>query len=117
MLFTSYRFFIFFAALLIVYYVVPRNIRWGVLLLASMVFCWSFNRLLTLHIIAAALVSWGAGVFMARSFEREKEAVAAIDPADREAKKRAKAAFRKSRRGWLAGECIGNCVNLHCQIK
>lgn len=106
MLFTSFRFFIFFAALLIVYYVVPRNIRWGVLLLASMVFCWSFNRLLTLHIIAAALVSWGAGAFMARSFEREKEAVAAVDPADREAKKRAKAAFRKARRGWLAAALV-----------
>ncbi len=101
MTFTSFRFFVFFAVLLILFYSFPRKYRWCVLLAASLLFCWSFNRLLTAHIALVSAAVWGAGRGMGRSFADEKEVIAALESPDREAKKAARIPFRRHRRRLL----------------
>lgn len=98
MLFTSVRFFVFFAVLLILFYLFPRKMRWCVLLTASLVFCWSFNKFLTVHLIAAALLTWYCGKWMALNQLKEKAAVGEIDKTDRETRKVLKARFKKQRK-------------------
>ena len=98
MLFTTVKFYIFFAVLLIVFYAVPRRYRWVVLLTASLFFCWSFNALLSLHLIGAALLAWCSGQVMSRNLEKEKAAVALIDKSLKEERKAVKAKHKKQRR-------------------
>jgi len=98
MLFTSVKFYVFFALLLAVFYACPRKARWCVLLAGSLIFCWSFNTYLTIHIMTAVLLSWAVSREIARNFEAEKTAVSAIDKALREERKAVKAKYKKQRK-------------------
>jgi len=98
MLFTTVDFYIFFSALLVVFYITPKKYRWVVLLTASLFFCWSFNALLSLHIVAAAMLAWAAGQIMSRSLQEEKESVALVDKSLKEERKAIRAKYKRQRR-------------------
>ncbi|HEX9075967.1 MAG TPA: MBOAT family O-acyltransferase [Anaerolineae bacterium] len=67
MLFNSFSFLIFFAALVVVYYLVPHRFRWILLAVASLYFYATFNVNYVLLLVACTLVAYGAGRAVART--------------------------------------------------
>ena len=56
---TSYNFLVFFAIVLLLYYIVPKKVQWVVLLFASIAYyLLSEQGILLLYPVAAAFVSW-----------------------------------------------------------
>lgn len=72
MLFNSFSFLAFFAALVVIYYVVPHRFRWMLLAAASLYFYATFDVNYVLLLIACALVAYGVGWAVAKT---EKTAV------------------------------------------
>ncbi|MGE5265178.1 MAG: MBOAT family O-acyltransferase [Acidobacteriota bacterium] len=67
MLFNSFSFLIFFAALVVVYYLVPHRFRWILLAVASLYFYANFNVNYVLLLVACMLVAYSAGWAVART--------------------------------------------------
>ena len=80
MLFNSWKFLLFFPAVVALYYLVPARIRWALLLAASMFFYMVFNPYQILFIMAMAAVSYGAAIVMekAEGTARRRYVVAVI---------------------------------------
>ena len=61
MTFTSLPFLLFVAAVILVYFLVPRRFQWCVLLIASLIFYWVNSHWLLLVLLAAAALTYGIG--------------------------------------------------------
>ena len=98
MLFTSYGFIAFIAALFLVYYIFPRKYQWCLLLVASYIF-YAFAGLDSLvFILTTTLSSYAVALIMGRMRQRENEYVELNkDSLDKEAKKAYRAKQRKRR--------------------
>ncbi len=105
MLFTSLSFSLFLAAAVLVYWLAPHRLRWGLLLAYSLIFYWSIARKLVVFVLFAALFTWGAALILGAVQTREKAAVAAAKAAgaDRNARQAVKKKFLPLRRLVLAG--------------
>lgn len=81
MLFNSYQFMIFFPVVTLLYFVIPRKVRYIWLLLASYVFYMSWNPKYALLILFSTVVTWLSGVVMGLErvdTVRKKKAVVAV---------------------------------------
>ncbi len=67
MLFNSFSFLVFFAALVVVYYLVPHRLRWILVEAASLYFYATFNFNYVFLLAACTLVAYGAGWAIART--------------------------------------------------
>lgn len=67
MLFNSMQFVLFFLAVLLIYYLLPRKIRWIWLLAASYVFYGAWNAKYLLLLLGMTLVTYGAGLIIDRT--------------------------------------------------
>lgn len=72
MLFTSYGFIAFLAALFVLYYIIPKRFQWLLLLAADIVFyaCAGWQGLC--FMAATVLVSWASANLMGASFEKQR---------------------------------------------
>ncbi|MFI3201663.1 MAG: MBOAT family O-acyltransferase [Eubacteriales bacterium] len=66
MLFNSYDFFIFFPIVVMIYFVIPRNIRYIWLLVASYYFYMSWNPMYVILIATSTLITYGSGLAIER---------------------------------------------------
>ncbi len=66
MLFNSFAFLLFFAALVVVYYLIPHRFRWMLLLAASLYFYSTFNLNYVFLLIACTLLAYGAAWIVSR---------------------------------------------------
>ncbi len=66
MLFNSLDYAVFLPAVCVVYYLLPHRLRWAALLAFSLYFYMSWNPRLILLILFTILVSWSAGLCLAR---------------------------------------------------
>ena len=109
MLYTSYEFIIFAAALVVLYYALPRRCRpvcQPVLLLAASVIFFTSYAWYNLPFIAfTVLVSWGGGLFVARVFSRG-DAVIAASEMSREEKKAYRAKVRGRAKAVMAATVV-----------
>jgi len=71
MLFNSYSFMIFFPLVLLVYFIVPRKVRYIVLLAASYYFYMCWNPKYVLLILFSTIVTYLAGLFLEKSSHRK----------------------------------------------
>lgn len=72
MSFVTLPFFLFVAALTLVYFLVPGKYRWVVLLAASYVFYWTNSRWLVLVLAATSLATYGVALWLQRINDRGK---------------------------------------------
>ncbi|MBR6328908.1 MAG: MBOAT family protein [Lachnospiraceae bacterium] len=84
MLFNSFSFLIFFPAVALVYFILPKKIRWVWLLVSSYYFYMSWNALYALLLFSSTLITWLAGILMSRftgkdpgSLRKKKAVIAA----------------------------------------
>ena len=86
---------VFLPLVMLIYQLVPRNKRWGVLLSASYVLYFSFSRFLVLLLMATSAFTWKIALWMddlgAQSAQKQKEC------ADRKQKSEVKKDFQKKR--------------------
>jgi len=68
----SFRFFLFTAGLVAVYYLVPKKYRWITLLAASYLFYWLNSRWLAAVLFAATMVTYFTGRLIQRQADREQ---------------------------------------------
>lgn len=104
MLFTSYGFWGFAAALLVVYYLMPQKLQWPLLLAASYIFYWIAGAEYLVYILTTTLTAW----FSARKIEqnalRQSEYLKEYkDTLTKDEKKSYKDGQKKLRRRWLMG--------------
>ncbi len=103
MLFTSYGFFGFAGALLLLYYLIPRRHQWKLLLAASYAFYLFSGPATVLYILATTLTVWYTALRIGQNADRQsawlKEHKAELD---REAKKAYRERQKGIRRRWLA---------------
>lgn len=67
MLFNSVEYILFFPIVACLYFAMPYNLRWGVLLAASYVFYMAWNPLYLLLIVASTLIDYGVALAMSRN--------------------------------------------------
>lgn len=70
MTFVEYSFFLFVAAVLLVYYLVPLKFRWIVLLAGSYVFYWLNSKWLVLVLLGTTLLTWLMGLWIQKENDR-----------------------------------------------
>ena len=99
MAFVSLAFFIFVAALTLVYFLVPKSFRWAVLLAGSYVFCWLNIRWLALVLLGTTLVTYLIGLWIQRVQDGRKAYMDAHKAEmDREQRKAYKTATKRTTR-------------------
>ena len=105
MTFVSLPFFVFVAALALVYFLTPKKGRWVVLLAGSCLFYWINSHWLLLVLLASALVTFGVGLWIQKTQDADKAFLAAHGAElSREGKKaRKKATKARTRRMLLLG--------------
>ncbi len=103
MLFTSYEFLGFLAALFLLYYVLPKRCQWILLLAGSYGFYFAARPAFLLYILATTVTTWFAACRIGDNLTRQraylKEHTAELD---REAKKAYKKGEEGIRRRWMA---------------
>jgi len=67
LLFNSFTYLIFFAAVVALYYILPHKLRWGMLLAASVVFYMAWMPPMVLLILGEAFLGWLAALLIART--------------------------------------------------
>ena len=77
MLFNSLQFGLFFPAVVLLYLIIPRNLRCLWLLLASYFFYMGWNPKYALLILTSTVITWMSGLWMGRAGDRKKLVVAA----------------------------------------
>lgn len=109
MLFTSVEFLIFAAALLVLYYTVPRGWQWGLLLAAGYIFYGLADAKYLIYIAVVTLTSYVTALAMGRMIKAENAYVEAQrESLTKEARKAYRAAQKKKRRYVLiAGLAVG----------
>lgn len=109
MLFTSYEFLGFTAALLLLYYLLPKRCQWPLLLGGSILFYLAAGPKYILYILVTGFTSWFVGVRMGRNtqkaaaFLREHK-----EELSKEERKEYKEGQRRIRRRWLIGCLVLN---------
>ena len=73
MLFNSVQFLIFFPVVCLIYYAIPKKIRWVWLLLASYYFYMCWNPKYALLMLTSTVITWLSGVFIDRFGRIENE--------------------------------------------
>ena len=103
MLFTSYRFLGFLAALLLLYYILPKRFQWILLLAGSYVFYFAAGPSFLLYILAATVTTWFAARRIGDNLTRQRAYLKEhAEQMDRGAKKAYKKGEERIRRRWLA---------------
>ena len=109
MLFTSYEFFGFTAALVLLYYLLPKRCQWPLLLGASCLFYMAAGPRYILYILFTALTTWFAGVRMGRNAQNTEGFLKEHkEELSKEEKKRYKEGRKRVRRRWLVGCLVLN---------
>ena len=98
MVFFSIAFLIYVLAAAIVYFLVPKNYRWCVLLVASYVFYWLNSRLLVLVLLATTLVTFLIGRWIDSENAKGKAELAAREGLTGKEKKALKEALKRRTR-------------------
>lgn len=101
---TSFLFLCFVAVTFLLYYLLPKNCQWAVLLAASVVFYWyamQSDPLWMIFIAAAALVSYFVALWLG-GYNRRLKAETSDKTLDRAVKREIKAAYTKKKRRALA---------------
>lgn len=110
MSFTSLKFILLFALLVILYYCLPHKARWPLLLIFSLVFYSFAGVAANIFIICSSFFSWAGGLLISRSFEKEKCTLSSLpEGSSRESKKEIKFPFGRRRKFVLL---IGLGLNL-----
>ncbi len=109
MQFTSVSFLLFVAAVLILYYLLPKKAQWAVLLAASMCFyLWAGTEYLVFILFTAA-TAYGATMIMGKRQEKQAQYLAEHKEAlSREEKKTYKAKVKAGNRVWMALCLVAN---------
>ncbi|KAI4448104.1 hypothetical protein C823_002623 [Eubacterium plexicaudatum ASF492] len=71
MLFNSFRFFIFFPIVTVIYFIVPKKVRYLWLLAASYYFYMSWNAKYAVLIAFSTAVTWLSGILLGKCSEAE----------------------------------------------
>lgn len=95
MSFTSYGFLLFTAALIVLYYLVPKRAQWGLLLAASGVFYLAAGLRYCVFLVFTILTTYGATLWMDRNIRRRDEAIQGLA---KEEKKQYKLQVKKKNR-------------------
>ncbi len=99
MLFTSFEFIIFAAALLVLYYLLPRRCQWPLLLVAGYIFYALADPKYLIYIAVITLTSYVTARVMGGMSRRENDYLASVrDSLPREERKAHRAAAKKKRR-------------------
>lgn len=113
MSYTSFAYFIFLAAICLIYYIVPLKFRWVVLLTANLYFYAAAGWPSLLYLLAAIFVSFAAAEKMGKLHGEFRE-IKRKGEYDRKQLKEIKAGFEKRRRRYLLAGLfvviIGLCV-------
>ena len=110
MSFVTLPFFLFVAALTLVYFLVPGKYQWLVLLLGSYVFYWTHSRWLALVLVGTSLATYGIALWLQRINDRGKAYLKQhAAELSREEKKARKEKTKKAARGVLL---LGIAVDL-----
>jgi len=72
MLFNSFRFLLFFAIVMAIYFMIPHRFRWVLLLIASYVFYMSLRPIYVILVILLTLIGYVAGLRMGQTEDRSK---------------------------------------------
>ncbi len=109
MLFTSYEFLIFLCAVLILYYILPKRMQWGVLLVSSYLF-YCFNGIESVAFILATTIST---YFFALIISKRHRNISEVIASRGEflSKEERKALRAKSKSGSFKWLCLGLCLN------
>ncbi len=103
MSFTSFSFLLFVAIVVVAYYVVPKKVRWVLLLAASYAFYLISSANTLAFLVATTLVTFFGGKFLGRVNAETRSAIAEGGSSlDRAAKKELKSAAKKRKRGVVA---------------
>ena len=81
MTFTSFDFYIFLSAILILYYILPLKVRWYALLLSNILFYWLISEKSTVNLcmlLGAGVVCWILTSLMEKA-EKGKKILLAVD--------------------------------------
>lgn len=105
MAFQSLTFLVFFAAVLLLYYLVPQKLQWVFLLLSSYFFYLYASPKFLIFILFTTVTAWIGAVHMGRGWDQEKEKLAAC-PA--EEKKEIKEKGKTYRRRILLAVLLAN---------
>ena len=98
----SLPFFLFVAAVVLIYYLIPRKLRWIVLLVASFVFYWLNSAQLMLILLGTSLFTWAVGLCIQKIRDSgEAQLKASADALSPSEKKRRKERIKKKARVWL----------------
>lgn len=108
MLFTSYSFFAFAGALLLLYYTLPRRLQWPLLLAASYAFYFIAGLTYPLYLSASIVTVWYAAGRVGQNAAAQKAYLKAHKDLTREEKKAYKAGQDKVRRRWTAAALLVN---------
>lgn len=102
MSFTSVRFLIFVAIVVVAYYLVPKKARWVVLLAASFAFYLVSSAETFVFLLLTIAVTFFGGRAIGKRNDELKEYLAAHPELDRKEKKAARTANKKKKRGTVA---------------
>ena len=109
MFFTSFEFIGFLALLFILYYLVPKRFRWGLLLIASMVFYWCANPYYLIYILFSIVTVYATGRMIQKLSDAEKAYLADNkDSLSKDEKKAYKKSCKNKKRIWMAVGLIAN---------
>lgn len=100
MLFTSFEFIVFLAALFLLYYIVPKKVQWVLLLLGSYLYYYISGPTYLLFIITTTITIWAGGCIMGSLANKEAAFLKTEEAKNfsREEKKQYKAAAKAKRR-------------------
>ena len=108
LLFTSFAFYLFLFAVLIVYYLVPKKGQWIVLLVGSMVFYALFSWKFLFFIIATIFTIWGSARLIDFYSEKCKQTLAENKGISLDEKIKIKNKFKKKKKALLVCTIIFN---------
>lgn len=78
MLFNSFSFLVFFPIVVLVYYIIPKRVRYIWLLVASYYFYMAWNAKYALLIALSTIITWGSGLLIAKADDdKEKKGIVA----------------------------------------
>lgn len=84
--------FLFLPIVLVIYQIMPKKIRWSVLLIAGYVYFWSFSRWLVVYLLGATIVSYSVGIILAK---QKNKCRIETEGKSKEEKKEIKAKYKK----------------------
>ena len=98
----SFSFILFVAAVVLVYYIIPKKARWIVLLAGSYVFYWLNSKWLVLVLLGTSLVTYLFGLIIQRVNDKNQEYLQNHKEITREEKKTLKEKHKKKSRRILS---------------